>query len=185
MAVNEQWLFLGMEVGSEPRASPLAAVAKAPLTTIPTRRWVPDEISVAEIEARLSSMTVKERANFWFFSGNPERTVSLLAPDGTPAESADAESLFLLTFAHDSVGLDKPEEYERYFQLLSSRFPRSYFTELGQSVRPAPVVREAISAPTPSGSIAHSSSMSLVLTRIGWQRSPSDALTIPSTRPLR
>jgi EF hand len=139
MAVNEQWLFLGMEVGSEPRASPLAAVAKAPLTTIPTRRWVPDEISVAEIEARLSSMTVKERANFWFFSGNPERTVSLLAPDGTPAESADAESLFLLTFAHDSVGLDKPEEYERYFQLLSSRFPRSYFTELAQSVRPAPV----------------------------------------------
>jgi hypothetical protein len=46
-------------------------------------------------------------------------------------------------------------------------------------------VREAILAPTPSGSTAPSLSTSLVPIRTGWQPSPSDGLTIPSTRPLQ
>jgi len=45
--------------------------------------------------------------------------------------------LFLLAFAHDPVGLDKPEKLEAFASELRSRFPQSLFTEIINSVRPA------------------------------------------------
>lgn len=140
LAANDRVLFLGMEVPSALRVSALAAVEKFPLTAIPAARWVDDVVSAAEIDHRVAGMPPKERNVFWFFSGQPQRIVDALAPDGKPADDIDAESLFLLTFAYDVAGLDQSDKFAAYAAMLQEKHPTSVYAELTRSL--APAVRE-------------------------------------------
>ncbi len=137
LAANERVLFLGMEVPSALRISALAAVEKFPLTAIPSARWVDDVVSAAEIDHRIMGMPPKERNVYWFFSGQPQRVVEALAPDGKPSDDIDAESLFLLTFAHDVAGLDQPDKFAAYAALLGEKHPGSIYAELTRSLAPS------------------------------------------------
>lgn len=150
MAANERVLFLGLEVPPGPHASPLVAVEKFPLTAIPASRWVDDEVTNAEVERRIAAIPPRERNVFWFFSGQPQRILDAVAPEGHPDDNADAETLFLLTFACDVAGLDEPDKFAAYSRLLLERFPESIYAELARGVLPtAPEsVRRNRSRPT-------------------------------------
>lgn len=137
-AANDRFLWLGLDVSRNPGGTPLLAVDKQPLFAVPPVRWTPDVLKPEELGAKLAALPVKERAVHAFFGGDATKVVELLAPGGQPPEGADAESLFLLAFAHDPIGLDRPAELERYLAELRAQFPDSLFAEIANGVRPAP-----------------------------------------------
>ena len=144
-AANDRFLWLGLDVSRAPAATPLVALEKLPLTGVPPFRWTPDALKPTELGPKLAALPVKERAVYAFFGGEPAKVVELLAPDGQPREGSDAESLFLLAFAHDAAGLAQPERLDQFLAQLRTRFPDSLFTEIADSVRPA--ARPAAVAP--------------------------------------
>lgn len=136
-AANDRFLWLGLDATRSPAGTPLVALEKLPLTGVPPVRWTPDGLKPEELGAKLAALPVKERAVYAFFSGEAAKVVELLAPDGRAREGIDAESLFLLAFAHDSTGLDQPERLDTFLAQLRTQFPDSLFTEIADSVRPA------------------------------------------------
>lgn len=133
MAVNDRILFLGLEVPNLPRISALVAVEKFPLTAIPTSRWMDDTILESEMEHRVMGLPPKERNVYWFFSGQPQRLVDALAPQGEVPDDLDAESLFMLAFSHDVAGLDHADKFAEYAALLQERHPSSIFAEVARA----------------------------------------------------
>ena len=146
-AANDRFLWLGLDVTPSPALSPLLAVDKQPLFAVPPARWTPDALRPGELAAKLAALPAKERAVHAFFGGDAAQVVELLAPDGRPRDGTDAEALFLLAFAHDPIGLDRPTELERYLAELRTRFPDSLFTEIANGVRPAPKAAPTEAAP--------------------------------------
>lgn len=136
LAANDRFLWLGLDATHNPGMPPLLATDKQPLFAVPPARWTPDVLKPEELAAKLAKAPLKERAVHAFFGGDAARVAELLAPDGQPRENTDAESLFLLAFAHDAIGLDRPAELERYLVELRARFPDSLFTEIANGVRP-------------------------------------------------
>jgi hypothetical protein len=148
LAANARHLWLGLEDSSGTGAPTLVAVDKMPLISLPQGRWLADEIRPEERGRRLAALSPKERAVYAFFAGDAAKVVELLAPDGQPRADVDPESLFLLAFAHDPLGLNQPERMDAYTTQLQQRFPDSLFTELAVQVRPKPVVAsEPVPAP--------------------------------------
>lgn len=145
LAANGRFLWVGMEDVAGTGAPVLAAVDKLPFVSVPQGRWVPESVTEDDLGPRLAALPIKERAVHAFFGDEPARVAELLAPDGQPAPNADAESLFLLAFAHDSVGLNQPDRMERFLVRLQQAYPRSLFTELALKVRP----RAPVPAPEP------------------------------------
>ncbi|HTH49605.1 MAG TPA: hypothetical protein VMB21_18975 [Candidatus Limnocylindria bacterium] len=137
LAVNDRFLWVGLDVTRTPAAAPLLALEKLPLTGVLPVRWTPDALNPEELGNKLASLPVKERAVYAFFGGEPAKVVELLAPDGRAREGIDAESLFLLAFAHDATGLDRPDRLDAFLTQLRAQFPDSLFTEIADSVRPA------------------------------------------------
>ena len=148
LAANDRFLWLGLDVTRAPAATPLIALEKLPLTGVPPVRWTPDALKPEELGTKLASLSVKERAVYAFFGGEPAKVVELLAPDGQAREGIDAESLFLLAFAHDATGLGQPERLDQFLTQLRTQFPDSLFTEIADSVRPA--ARAAVIAKEPT-----------------------------------
>lgn len=136
LAANSRYLWVGLEDAAGTGAPVLAAVDKLPFLAVPQGRWVSESVTEDDLGPRMAALSVKERAVHAFFGEEPARVAELLSPDGEPAPNADAESLFLLAFAHDSVGLNRPEQLERYLARLRQLHPQSLFTELAQQVRP-------------------------------------------------
>ena len=126
------------------RGLPLFAVDRLALVAVPQASWVKDAIGIEELAERLAALPPKERATLAFFGSDPERVVELLAPSGDAAPDADAETLFLLAFAHDAVGLNDPETLDHYVNRLRLEHPESPFAELAGAVRSA---RPAATAP--------------------------------------
>lgn len=147
LAANDRFIWLGLDASANPQATPLVAVDKLPLHAIPQARWTDDGLDAEELGKRLAALPVKERAVYAFFSGDAEKVVKVLAPDGAPRPDADAESLFLLAFAHDAIGLNRPDKLEEYLTQLQQRHPDSLFTDLAKQVRPAPRVTLPVDAP--------------------------------------
>lgn len=142
VAVDSQRLWLGLDVTRSPGLSPLLVVNRPPLVAVPPTKWVKDALSPEELGDRLSALPLKEQAVLAFFGGQSRRVVELLAPEGEPTEDTDAESLFLLAFAHDLIGLNDPDRLDHFVDLLRARHPDSLFTELASGVRSArPAVR--------------------------------------------
>jgi hypothetical protein len=146
LAADSRNLWVGMEDAAGGGVPVLVAVDKLPLISQPQGRWTRETISPEELGQRLAALGAKERAVYAFFAGDPAKVVELLAPDGTPAPGADAESLFLLAFAHDSLGLNQPDRMDGFLSRLRSAYPDSLFTELTAQVRP----RLAAPAPPPA-----------------------------------
>ena len=63
-------------------------------------------------------------------SGNAARVVELLGSGGT-----DAESLFLLAFAHDPLGLDHPVKREEYLSRLRKDHADSPYGEVARGLK--------------------------------------------------
>lgn len=122
-----------------PNGAPVLVVEKQGLMAVPAARWVADEIGAEERERRLGELPVREQAVRAFFSGNAGRVVELLG-----AEGADAESLFLLAFAHDPLGLDDAVKREKYLTRLRKDFPESPYGEVVRGLKP--VVKSEASA---------------------------------------
>ncbi len=131
LAVDAQHLWLGTDLGMMPNGAPVLVVEKMGLMAVPAARWVPDEIGAEEMERRLGELPVREQAVRAFFSGNAGKVVELLGAEGT-----DAESLFLLAFAHDPLGLDDAVKREAYLARLKKDFPESPYGEVVRGLKP-------------------------------------------------
>ncbi|MCW5557822.1 MAG: hypothetical protein KIT22_08325, partial [Verrucomicrobiae bacterium] len=136
-ASDEQRLWIGCDISRSPGASAVFAAERLPLIAVPQGAWVKDAIPPAELTGRLAALPVKERAVLAFFGADPAQVVELLAPAGEAGPDADAETLFLLAFAHDAVGLNRPDLLDHYVDRLRVEHPESSFTELAASVRSA------------------------------------------------
>jgi hypothetical protein len=131
LAVDSQHVWVGTDLGMVPSGAPVLVVEKSGLMAVPAARWVADEIGVEEREQRLGQLPVREQAVHAFFSGNAARVVELLG-----AEGFDAESLFLLAFAHDPLGLDVAVKREEYLARLRREFPDSPYGEVVRGLKP-------------------------------------------------
>lgn len=147
LAADARYLWLGLDDSPGAGAPTLVALEKIPLISLPQGRWVKDAIAPEELGRRLAALSPKERAVYAFFADDATKVVEQLAPDGSARADADAESLFLLTFAHDSLGLNQPEKLDAYLNQLQQRFPDSLFTELAIQVRPKPTAAAPILPP--------------------------------------
>lgn len=153
LATDAQHLWVGADVTRSTGVSPLFSVDRLALISAPQSQWIPDAIAEEDLAERLAALPVKERAVLAFFGGQPAKVVELLAPTGDAAPGVDAESLFLLAFVNDAVGLHQPDALEHYVDRLRTEHPDSLFTELASAVRsarPAPLAPgETASTPEP------------------------------------
>ena len=155
LVADASHLYLGLDVESVPGAIPVLRLAKAPYVTVPEIRRVADRILPEELGPKLAALPKKERAVHAFFAGDARTVVDLLANSPHP----DAETLFLLAFAHDALGLDQPTRYEAYLDALATGFPESPLAlavsslrpPRGASPHPAPV---AVAAPATVANVA-------------------------------
>ena len=167
---NDRLLWIGLDITRAPGATPLVAIDKFPLMAYPQFRWTADPLPPEDLGSRLASLSPHERALYAFFGGEPAKVVELLAPEGTAPPEADAETLFLLAFAHDAVGLDQPAKLDTYLAALRQRHPDSVFTEIAKLVRPVPAAASAsASGPlaTPAATTSESSSPSSAVSSSG------------------
>lgn len=134
MASNDRLLFLGMQPEGNAQKPALAAVEKIAILATPPARWAPDAVANDEVEQRLASLTSKDRAVFHFFSGQADAAIRDLTTGATATNDMDAESLFLLAFANDSAGLDRPAEMGLAVERLRQRYPADLLTELAVAV---------------------------------------------------
>lgn len=148
LATDAQRLWVGSDVTRTPSVAPLFAVDKLSLMSVPQTQWTRDAMPDDEVAEHMAGLPVKERAVLAFFGGDPQKVIELLAPTGEAAPEADAETLFLLAFAHDAVGLNQPERLEHYVGRLREEHSESLFAELAAAVRSArPAARAAEDAP--------------------------------------
>lgn len=148
MATDASHLYLGTDVENAPAAVPLLRVAKAPLLAVPETRRVADHVTPEELGPKLAALPLKERAVLAFFAGDARTVTNLLANAPRP----DAETLFLLAFAHDAIGLDEPLRQDAYLDALQAGFPESPLALAVAGLRPArgPVARpESLPAAAP------------------------------------
>jgi hypothetical protein len=138
LAVDESRLWVGANLAELPLAAPILALEKRGLMATPTVKWVPDEISETELGQKLADLPVRERAVHAFFAGDAQKVVDVLEP-GVP----DAESLFLLAFAHDSFGLNQPARREALVERLLKDFPESPHADVVRTLRPPAAVASA------------------------------------------
>jgi hypothetical protein len=145
LAVDGQHLWVGADLSMLPNGAPVLAIEKRGLMAVPPARWVQDEILAEDWGARLKELPAREQAVHAFFSGDAARVVSLL--ESAPA---DGESLFLLAFAHDALGLDDPRKREEYLNQLRLDFPDSPFAEVVRGLKPVTTVNAGTSVGTNS-----------------------------------
>ncbi len=143
LAVDEFRLWIGANLAEHPLGAPVLALDKRSLMATPVLKWVADEISETELGQKLAELPVRERAVQAFFAGDAGKVVDLLEP-----VAPDAESLFLLAFAHDSFGLNQPVRREALIDRLLKEFPNSPHADVVRALRPPAVAATKIpSAP--------------------------------------
>lgn len=188
LTTDAQRIWVGCDVTRSPGVAALFAADKLAMITVPPTRWIPDAISKDDLAARLAELSIREQSVLAFFGGEPGTVVKLLAPTGEAASDADAESLFMLTFVNDAVGLHQPDALEHYVSRLRTEHPDSLFTELASAVRSA---RPAALAPgesaVPPTADNHPEPIANSVTPLpsasAATPSPSDAVTAPSPTP--
>ena len=124
LAVDDRYLWVGADTQFA-RATPLYAVEKSTLLSIPAPRWVPDALEAEEIRTRVASLTAPEKAVFAFFSGDAAGVLRW-----TEGGSVTDEQAFLRAMAHDALGLDQPDQMALLLRRLVLQHPDSVFTGL-------------------------------------------------------
>lgn len=163
LGISESLVFLGLDATTAPSGNALLAFEKSAMTSIPSTKWTPDELTDRELGDRLAALPVKERAALAFFAGDAKRVVELLTPKHA---EASAEELFLLAFAHDPLGLEDAVVLEGYLDELLQRWPDTAFAEVVRGFRGQPAtaaprlgvagagpLRRPMQAPPPSAGV--------------------------------
>ena len=126
LAVSERDLWVGAAYGKQL----LTRIQKQPLLAIPRSRWLPLAISPDERARLVNGMPLRNQALYAFYAGDDARVAQLLGY--ATAEKATLEEMFLLAFAYDASGLDKPEVARAWFERISSRYPDSPWAAAAQ-----------------------------------------------------
>ena len=135
LSCNDRWLWAGLDVKSHAGTSPLLMVDKSTFLTIPQKRWVDPTLSPEELGNKLATLPLRERAVVAFFRGEADRVVELLSTD---IDTENPESLFLLALAHDGLGLNKSDLFQKYLLQLHQVAPNSPFAMVTRSLLLSP-----------------------------------------------
>ena len=152
LAVDDRHLWIGVDARAA-RSTPLFAVEKAPILSVPSARWTPDEIDPADIAAKVAALPPSEQRVYSFFSGDHARVIALSEP-----ETTDEEGLFLRAMSHDALGLDISSSLVLNLETLVRRFPNGLYAALATNLLPtltgtrsaAPAVTVPSTVPTPT-----------------------------------
>jgi len=142
LAVDDRFLWIGADT-QYTRATPLHAVEKSPLLSIPASRWTPDRIERDDLDAKVAALPPSEQVVFAFFSGDTDRVLHLTA-DGNPND----EQLFLRAMAHDPLGLGAPQAMAQHLRRLVLQHPDSLFAGLAAPLLERMAPEASAEAPT-------------------------------------
>jgi hypothetical protein len=153
LAVDDRYLWVGADTQFA-RATPLYAVEKSALLSIPSTRWSPDTLDAEDIRMKSAALPISERTVFAFFSGDYANVLRW-----TEGDSLTDEQWFLRALSFDPIGLNQPEQLALNLRRLIIRHPDSVFTGLatallertGSTLPPqgAPTVSPPDPIPTP------------------------------------
>ena len=119
LAFSDTRLWIGLGYGDDR----VFEVNKQDLLSIPRSKWMQDEVGEAELGAVIAALPAHSQALYAFFAGDYARAAQLLEKEDL--HSAGLETLFLLAFSYDDLGLDKPDLVRRCFQEIISRYANS------------------------------------------------------------
>ncbi len=128
LAVDDRYLWIGADTQFA-RATPLYAVEKSALLSIPSNRWSPDSLDTEDIRMKLSALPTTERTVFAFFSGDYSSVLRW-----TEGESVTDEQCFLRALSFDPIGLNQPDQLALNLRRLIIRHPDSVFTGLASTL---------------------------------------------------
>jgi hypothetical protein len=128
LAVDDRYLWIGADTQFV-RATPLYAVEKSALLSIPSNRWNPDSLDAEDIRMKLSALPTTERTVFAFFSGDYSSVLRW-----TEGESVTDEQCFLRALTFDPIGLNQPDQLALNLRRLIIRHPDSVFTGLASTL---------------------------------------------------
>lgn len=150
LAVDDRYLWVGADTQFT-RATPLHAVEKSALLSIPASRWTPDHLERDELQAKVAALPSTEQTVFAFFSGDIPKVMRL-----TEGENPTDEQLFLRALAHDPIGLGLPQTLASNLRRLILNHPDSVFSGLAATLLervtatdPADPAAQPASAPEP------------------------------------
>ena len=153
LAVDDRYLWVGADTQFA-RATPLYAVEKSALLSIPSTRWSPDTLDAEDIRMKSAALPLSERTVFAFFSGDYANVLRW-----TEGDSLTDEQWFLRAMSFDPIGLNQSEQLALNLRRLIIRHPDSVFTGLatallertGSTLPPqgAPTVSPPDPIPTP------------------------------------
>lgn len=124
LTADDRYLWIGADTQFV-RATPLHAVEKSALLSIPASRWTPDRLEREELEAKVAALPPAEQVVFAFFSGDASRVLRL-----TEGGNLGDEQLFLRAMAHDPIGLGLPSTLAVHLRRLVLEHPDSIFSTL-------------------------------------------------------
>lgn len=128
LAVDDRYLWIGADTQFA-RATPLYAVEKSALLSIPSNRWSPDSLDTEDLRMKLSALPTTERTVFAFFSGDYSSVLRW-----TEGESITDEQCFLRALSYDPIGLNQPDQLALNLRRLIIRHPDSVFTGLASTL---------------------------------------------------
>ena len=99
----------------------LVELNKKEVLSVPPDQWMSDDIPDSELTSKIAKCTIIDQARYAFFTGNYEELARLLG--GKTMEELDMESLILLAWSHDSLGLNKPDLAKKYLEEILIRKP--------------------------------------------------------------
>ena len=131
LAVDDRYLWVGADTQFA-RATPLYAVEKSALLSIPSTRWSPDTLDAEDIRMKSAALPLSERTVFAFFSGDYANVLRW-----TEGDSLTDEQWFLRALSFDPIGLNQPEQLALNLRRLIIRHPDSVFTGLATARTPS------------------------------------------------
>ena len=128
LTADDRYLWVGADTQFA-RATPLYAVEKSALLSIPASRWSPDTLDADDIRMKLASLPATERTVFAFFSGDYASVLRW-----TEGDTLTDEQWFLRAMCYDPVGLNQPDAFSLNLRRLVIRHPDSVFTRLATAL---------------------------------------------------
>jgi Ca2+-binding EF-hand superfamily protein len=108
----------------------LTRIERQPLLSTPRSQWLSLAISPEERSRLVHGMSTRDQAMYAFYAGD-DATVAQLLGSVNP-EKASLEEMFLVAFAYDALGLDKPELTREWYNRIASRYPDSPWAKSAQ-----------------------------------------------------
>lgn len=126
LSVSGRDLWVGTAFGKQL----LTRIERQPLLSTPRSQWLSLAISPEERSRLVHGMSTRDQAMYAFYAGD-DATVAQLLGSVNPAK-ASLEEMFLLAFAYDASGLDKPDLAREWYNRIASRYPDSPWAQSSQ-----------------------------------------------------